>query len=335
MQKSVSFNLLALAFGLFSFVAQANAQDHHDLGQADHNEDSELVAGDESAHGPETDEGFNATEMIMHHILDSHDWHIMDIDGHAVSIPLPVILWTDNGLVTFMSSAFHHDDEGHHVVEAGDQRFVKVHEKIYYASEQANEAGQYVEMHDHHPVNAKPIDLSLTKNAASLMVAFLLILWIFTSAARFYKKNGATTPRGLASFLEPLILFVRDDIARDNIGEKKYQKFVPYLLTLFFFIWINNLLGLIPFFPGGANVTGNIAVTLTLALFSLIIVNANANKDYWKHIFTPSVHPLMWIIMIPVELIGVFTKPFALMVRLFANITAGHIVVLSLISLIF
>ena len=161
-----------------------------------------------------------------------------------------------------------------------------------------------------------------------------LLLIIFIGVANSYKKTVGKAPRGLQSFLEPIILFVRDDIAKPNIGSK-YQRFMPLLLTMFFFIWINNLIGLVPFFPGGSNLTGNIAVTLVMATITLVVVNVNGNKDYWKHIFLPDVpfwlYPIMW----PVELVGVLSKPFALMIRLFANITAGHVIVLSLISLIF
>lgn len=282
-------------------------------------------------------EGFNINDVIMHHVKDAHDWHIMDIDDHAVSIPLPVILYTENGLVTFSSSEFHHDDDGRHVVEKDGERFVKFHEKIYYASTVPGHDGRYLDVdHESHKVsNAMPMDFSITKNVLSMFIGLVVILLMFTSVARFYKKNGAVAPRGFAGFMEPLILFVVNDIARDNIGPK-YRKYLPYLLTLFFFIWINNMLGLVPFFPGGANLTGNISVTLTLAVTALIVVNFSGNKDYWKHIFaTPGVPLWLYPIMIPVEIIGIFTKPFALMVRLFANITAGHIVVLSLVSLIF
>ena len=184
-------------------------------------------------------------------------------------------------------------------------------------------------------MNAAPCDLSVTKNVLSLIVVSLLLLLVFTSTAKAYKK-GNKAPRGIASFMEPLVLFVRDDIAIPNIGEDKYEKYLPYLLTAFFFIWFSNLLGLIPIFPGGANLTGNIAVTMVLAVFTLLITNFNANKHYWKHIFaTPGVPKPILLIMIPVEFIGIFTKPFALMVRLFANITAGHIIILSLVSLVF
>lgn len=338
---------LTLLASIFTNNAIAQNGDHAAHESADHShEDTTMVVTEnqhvehaEEAHVEE--EGFNPTKVILHHISDSHEWHLWDSKDehghvHSVSVPLPVILYTENGVVSFMSSEFHHDDHGTQVVEAGGQRFVKNHDKIYYASETANEHGQFLEMHEEHAVNAMPMDFSITKNTAGMMVAALVVLLVFMSTARFYKKNGAVAPKGLAGFMEPLIIFVRDDIAKDNIGEKHYKRFTPYLLTLFFFIWVNNLLGLIPIIPGGANVTGNIAVTLTLAAFTLIIVNVNANKDYWKHIFwMPGVPVPVKILLAPIELVSVFTKPFALMVRLFANITAGHIVVLSLVSLIF
>lgn len=284
------------------------------------------------------DESFNAGEMIIHHLKDAHDWHFFDIrdaDGHlhAVSLPLPIILWTNQGITFFMSSSFHHDDDGKNVVEANGQRFVKYHEKIYYATTEANENGQFVALDDHHhPTNAKPMDLSVTKNTANLLLSFFLCIWLFLSAAKMYKKGNLSAPKGIAGLVEPIVIFVRDDIAKTNIGEKHYAKFVPYLLTLFFFIWINNMLGL---FPSGANLTGNIAFTGILAVFTMLMVNFSAKKYYWKHILMPPVPWPLYPIMVPIEIIGIFTKPFALMVRLFANMTAGHIVILGLISMIF
>ena len=288
-------------------------------------------------HAEEVKEAFNPAEVIMHHIADSHGGHLFDWNDHPVSIPLPVILYTEEGLVVFSSSAFHHDQEGTHVVEAGGQRFVNIHEKIYYASDVANAHGVYAEMDEetHAVANQSPWDISITKNVASLLFGAVLILWLFLSTARSYKKNPNSSPKGLRGFVEPLVVFVRDDIAKNNIGPH-YARFVPMLLTIFFFIWINNLMGLIPFFPGGANVTGNIAVTMVLALVTFVVTNVNGNKHYWSHIFwmpglPVAVKPLLAI----VEFIGIFTKPFSLMIRLFANITAGHIIVLSLVSLVF
>lgn len=323
--------LFASTFVLGSTAAIA----HDDYQDANHYSAHEGLEVEEvvvlSGSQAHDEEAFDPTEMIMHHVLDAHEFHI----AGDVSIPLPVILWTDKGLVTFMSSAFHHNDNGEQVVEAGGQRFVKFHEKIYYASDEANAHGQYVELDEHHhPHNAKPMDFSITKNVFTLILSSALLLLIFGSVARFYKRNEKSAPRGLAGFMEPLILFVRDDIAAPNIGHK-YGRYMPYLLTVFFFIWLNNLMGLIPVFPFSANLTGNIAVTLVLAFITLLITAFSGNRSYWGHIFAPPVPKALWFLMIPVELIGVFTKPFALMVRLFANITAGHIVVLSLVSLIF
>lgn len=307
-------------------VASTVAQESHK---------AEAHDGDHAATEPE--EAFNPNEMIMHHIADSHGWHIMDWNEKEIGIPLPVILWTRKGLVVFSSSLFHHDSEGMHVAEAGGQRFINLHEKIYYASDAPDEHGVYAQADpvSHEVANAKPWDISITKNVASLLVSVVIILVLFIRAARSYAKNGAAAPRGLAGFVEPLVVFVRDDIAKNNIGPH-YKKFVPLLLTIFFFIWVNNLMGLVPFFPGGANVTGNIAVTMVLAFVAFVVTNVNGNRHYWKHILwmpglPVAVKPLLAI----VEIIGIFTKPFSLMIRLFANITAGHIIVLSLVSLVF
>lgn len=280
-------------------------------------------------------EEFNVSETIMHHIGDTHDFHIMDWDGHAISVPLPVILWTDNGLVTFMSSEFHHDDTGSYVVEKNGLRLVKHHETIYVANDQANADGSYLTMDDTgHALNVAPLDLSITKLVFSMFLSIVLLLVIFGLSAKRYSSNGV--PKGIAKFTEPLVVFIRDEVAIPNIGEKHYRRFLPFLLTMFFFIWINNLMGLIPFFPFSANLSGNIAFTLVLATFTFIITTVNGNKNYWEHIFwMPGLPVPMKIFLAPIEFMGIFIKPVSLMIRLFANITAGHIIVLSLISLIF
>ena len=280
-------------------------------------------------------EEFDVTSMIMHHIKDAHDFHVMDWDGHAISIPLPVILWTENTLVTFMSSEFHHDDSGSVIVERNGQRFVKFHEEIYYASATPNSDGSYVTMNaEAHPENAHPMDFSITKLVFSMFLSILLLFWIFGLSARKYDSNGV--PKGIAKFTEPLVVFIRDEVAIPNIGEKNYRKFMPFLLTLFFFIWINNVMGLVPFFPFSANLSGNIAFTGVLAVITFVITTIHGNKDYWKHIFwMPGVPVPMKLFLAPIEFIGIFIKPISLMIRLFANITAGHIIVLSLISFIF
>jgi len=256
------------------------------------------------------EEGFNPTPQILHHIADSYEWHLWGEGDQSVSIPLPVILYTEGNLDIFMSSEFHH----------GNSNVIK---------------GDRVYKIDHHHIveenNKEFINISITKNVASMILAVLILFFILRKTAISY-KNKKEAPKGIQSFLEPLILFVRDDIIKSNIGPK-YEKFTMFLMTVFFFILINNLLGLT---PGAANVTGNISVTFVLSILTFIIITISANKGYWKHIVKPPGTPLPLLpIMIPIEIFGVFTKPFALMIRLFANITAGHIIIFSLISLIF
>lgn len=283
----------------------------------------------EDTHPKENNEEFDATEVIMHHIKDAHEWHLVEIKGEngeskQVSIPLPVILYYKGHLDVFMSSKFHHGNADVVCGSGKDQRIYRLsHGHIEVVTE-----GE--EKHAEHSA-AKPLDFSITKNVASMMVSAVLLLGLFIPIGRKYKA-GKLVPSGAQSFMEPIVLFIRDDIAKPNIGHHKYEKYLPYLLTVFFFIWFNNMLGL---FPGGANLTGNIAVTMVLALMTMFITNFSGNKNYWKHILAPPVPKWLWFIMIPVELIGVLSKPFALMIRLFANITAGHIIMLSLISLIF
>jgi F-type H+-transporting ATPase subunit a len=269
-----------------------------------------------------SEEAFDASSFIMEHIADSHEWHILTKEnGESVAIYLPVILYSkEKGLAVFSSSKLAHGAEynGYRLEEEGDLKGKIV---------SLNEAGE----------ETIPYDFSITKAVVGLMSAALICLILFISLARSYKKTGISHPQGIQSFLEPVILFVRDDIAISNIGEHKYEKFMPYLLTVFFFILVNNLMGLVPFPPPfGANVTGNIAVTFTLAFFTFLVVQFSGNRNYWKHIFaTPGVPFWLLPVMILVELIGIISKPFALMIRLFANITAGHIIVLSLVCLIF
>lgn len=274
---------------------------------------------------------FDATKLINSHIYDSHEFHIADWDGKAISLPLPVILWTENGLVTFMSSAFHHDEEGSVVVERGEQQFVRYQDEIYYADANGTVAFDT----DQNVTNDRPLNFSITKNVFTLFVSAAFMLLIFIPIGNSYKKNQRA-PKGIAAFFEPLVVFVRDDIAVPNIGEKKYQKYMPYLLTVFFLIWFGNMFGLIPFFPFQGTLTNDILFTGVMATMTFLITIFSGNKSYWGHIFaTPGVPKWLLPIMIPVEVLGMFTKPFALMIRLFANITAGHIIILSLMALIF
>jgi F-type H+-transporting ATPase subunit a len=277
---------------------------------------------DQETHKAETtheEEGFNPGDMIVDHIVDAHEWHIMTIGHTHVSIPLPVILYHNGSFDVFMSSKFHH---GHDIY------------KGYKLETEGENKGKIIVAE----TGEKPLDISITKNVFSMLISMLLISIIFISIAKSYSKRKGQAPKGLQSLLEPLILFIRDDVAKASIG-KNYEKYLPYLLTIFFFIFFNNLLGLVPFFPGGANLTGNIAVTGVLAVFTFVITTFSGNKNYWVHIVnTPGVP---WWLKIPVplmpivEIMGVFTKPFVLMVRLFANITAGHIIILGFMSLIF
>ena len=269
----------------------------------------------------EENELYNPVPDVMHHISDAHDWHFFTLrpgsnDEWHFSIPLPIILLTEGNLDFFMSSAFHH---GHETVTKGDRTYaMDEHGHISEAS------------------GKKILNFSITKNVASMLIGVVLLFFILQSVAKAYQKNNGV-PRGLQAFIEPLVLFVKDDVAKPNIGHN-YKKYLPYLLTLFFFILINNLLGLL---PGAANVTGNIALTLVLSIFTLIITNFSGNKNYWSHIFNPLGNSMGWaakgplyVILLPIEILGIFIKPVALMIRLFANMTAGHIVILSLLSLI-
>ncbi|MBD1397254.1 F0F1 ATP synthase subunit A [Pontibacter sp. JH31] len=257
---------------------------------------------------------FKPGDMITHHIADDYIWHFAD----GVTLYLPVILVDNGQFNVFSSSNFY--DENHELVPYGG--YVVSHGHIYRADASGQPSADQSSL----------LDFSITKNVASLFVSVALLFFVFFTIAGAYKKNPGKAPKGIQSFFEPIIIFIRDEIAKANIGPK-YERYMPYLLTVFFFIWFNNLLGLM---PGGANLTGNIAVTLVLATLTLLITVFSGNKSYWAHIFaTPGVPKWLAPIMIPVELIGILTKPFSLMVRLFANITAGHIIILSLFSLIF
>ncbi len=265
-------------------------------------------------------------EFIDHHLQDSYDFTFFSDKeaGKHYGFPLPVILW-DNGLKVFSSSKFHH---GKTVAEVGGSYYKIDHGKIY----KTDASGVITYDEDHHATNAKPLDFSITKNVVTILLVCILMFLLFAGLAKSYKKNNGM-PTGLGRLMEPLVLFIRDDIAIPNIGEKKYKKFMSFLLTIFFFIWFLNLLGMTPL---GVNVTGNIAVTFALALLVFLITNLSANKNYWGHIFwMPGVPVFMKFILAPIELLGIFIKPFSLMIRLYANMTAGHVVIMSIIGLIF
>lgn len=258
-------------------------------------------------------EAFNPGEMILHHIGDSHEWHWLATDNGNLTTYLPIIAYRPGRGLSVFSSEKISNGEGKLSGKEYDGLRLE-HEKLVTTD------------------GSKVYDFSITKNAAALLGSAVLMLVVFTAVARGYRTNAGRAPRGIQALFEPIIVFIRDEVAKKNIGPK-YERYMPYLLTAFFFIWFNNLLGLT---PGAANLTGNIAVTLVLAGLTLIITLASSNKAYWSHIFaTPGVPKPLLPIMIVVEVIGIFTKPFSLMIRLFANITAGHIVVLSFISLVF
>ena len=257
-------------------------------------------------------------DVIMEHIKDGHEFHFFSYGDFHATIPLPVILYSpQRGFDFFMSSRFHHGEHAH----AG---YRNIHENIYPVKEDGVTVDESVKVYD----------FSLTRNAVQMIIALALLVWIMMTVARRYKLGlGVTTaPKGLQNLIEPVITFVRDEVAKPNLGHK-YMRYLPYLLTVFFFILINNLFGLL---PGSANVTGNVAFTLVLGVISFLVILFSSNKHYWGHILWPPGVPLpIKFILIPVELMGVFTKPFALIVRLFANMVAGHIIILSFIILIF
>ena len=252
--------------------------------------------------------------FVMHHISDAHEWHLATFGDTHITLPLPVILFSkDQGLSVFPSSRF----------------FDEHHCRIPYQGYQLDEYDKIVALDAAHTF----YDLSITKNVAAILISMLILLAILLKASHRYRCHPYLVPRGLWALLELIVVFIRDEIAVPNIGKQKYERFMPYLLTVFCFIALNNLLGLL---PGAANVTGNISVTAVLALFTFVLTIVNGSRHYWQHIFsTPGVPKWLAPIMIPVELIGLLTKPISLAFRLFANITAGHIILMSIISLIF
>lgn len=290
----------------------------------------EAVAAHEEKEAEPKDIKTEIKEFIDHHLQDSYDFTIFGYKNEAgeqehVGFPLPVIL-IDNGLQIFSSSHFHHGEETAEV----NGNFYKLHHgKIYKVD---SKDAELTLNEKHEPTNVKPLDFSITKNVFMIFVVALLMFLLFRSLAKSYAKNGSIAA-GVGRFFEPIVLYVRDEIAIPNIGEKHHKKYMSYLLTIFFFVWFLNIFGLTPF---GINVTGNIAVTACLALLTFLITTFTAKKDYWGHIFwMPGVPVPMKIILAPIELLGVFIKPFALMIRLYANIVAGHIVLMSLIGLMF
>ncbi|WP_042491683.1 F0F1 ATP synthase subunit A [Aequorivita sublithincola] len=327
MQRKTLIRLLSVLLFIVSF--SAIAQDEHAM------EVKEIAPGEK---GDKTKKE-EIKEFINHHLLDSHDFNLFgstdEVTGetHHYGFPLPVIFW-DKGLHTFMSSEFHH---GESVVESNGNFYKLYHSKIYKTN--ADGTINYDAEHGDHPTNEKILlDFSITKSVIMMLVVGLMLIWLFGGLAKSYAKNGSL-PKGVGRFFEPIVLYIRDDIAIGNIGEHKYKKYMPFLLTVFFFIWFLNMFGLTPL---GVNVTGNIAVTTALAIIVFLITTFTGTKDYWRHIFDPLGDGMPWagkiiiyIILVPIEILGLFIKPFALLIRLYANMTAGHVVMMSLIGLIF
>jgi F-type H+-transporting ATPase subunit a len=282
------FSIVLLLFFVFGFSVISKASKDSDLAEAK--------------------EEIEVKDLIIHHVLDDHSWHLAD----GFVIPLPIIVYSAEKKLDIFSSS-HFLNEHHQPVEYNGYELK--HNHIYLAG-----------------TEKEVLDLSITKNVAMLFINAIVMLIVFISVANAYKRNTGKAPSGLQSFIEPVILFVRDEIVKPNIGPQ-YEKFLPYMLTLFFFILFGNIIGLL---PGAGNLTGNIAVTATLAVLTFIITNVKGNKGYWSHIFwTPGVPLPLRLVILPVEIIGIFTKPFSLMIRLFVAVTAGHIVILSLICLTF
>lgn len=314
MLRQVAHKLLLSIVLLIGFSVNLLAEEP--AATAEHQHDEAATHATEATHDDshEAEEAFNPGKVIIEHISDSHDWHFFSFkktDGShfEAAIPLPVILYSPSkGLSMFSFARFEH---GHAVYDG-----YKVEEGNIVATD-----------------GSKVYDFSLTKNVIQMMIAVALMLLIFLSVARNFKKYGSKAPRGIHSVVEVIVIFIRDQIAKPLLGEKA-NKYLPYLLTLFFFIWINNLLGLI---PGSANVTGNIAVTMTLALFTFILMMVGSKRHYWSHMAAPTGVPYaVWPILVPIEFISnLIVKPFALMIRLFANMLAGHLIVLSFLMLIF
>jgi F-type H+-transporting ATPase subunit a len=332
--KYILAAVLVLNISLFSNVTFAQHETEHATPKAP---DQHEAGGHDAKK-----EGFDANEVIFSHIMDAHEYHFLDItdekgEKHPIGIPLPVILYQESkGWSVFMSSKFHHGHTVHEDYRLLDRHFMHEHGLDTMKSASGMPVFKAGQIYSADPAgmpqaDVKVYDVSLTRNVTQMILALILLTWILVSMAGKYRQQGNKAPSGLQNAIEPVITFVRDEVAKPNLGHK-YQKFLPYLLTVFFFILINNIFGLI---PGSANVTGNIAFTMVFAVISFIVIIISANKHFWAHIFNPPVPGFVKGILVPVEILGVFTKPFALMIRLFANMMAGHIIIICLISLIF
>lgn len=322
-KKPIHF-IVALLVAFMPLISHANptidstAVEEHSVVHSDE-------ASHEESHAEPTDKKAKIKEFINHHLLDSHSFNFNanEETNEHYGFPLPIILW-DNGFQVFSSSKFHNGEE---VAENNGNYYVLHHEKIY----KTDISGELTESHG-HPTNVRPLDLSITKSVLGIIGIALLMFFMFTSLAKSYAKNGGIS-KGVGRIFEPLVLYIRDEMAIPNIGEKNYKKYMSYLLTVFFFIFFLNLLGLTPF---GFNITGNIAITFSLAILTYLITTFTANKHYWKHmLWMPGVPVLLKPFLALIELLGTIIKPFSLMIRLYANMLAGHVVLMSIIALMF
>ncbi len=317
-----------MVLGLHSFSNFSFAQEvsHHETATAASHEGEEGKGGEEG----ETKK-FDAKEVILGHVKDAHDWHLFSMGETHVTLPLPVIIYnTVRGTSVFSSSKFEHGHKAYDGYQLVNSHYL--HEKGLDPAKYLD--GQVIAVDANgNPTDEKIYDFSMTKNITSMILAAVLLVVLMLSVAKAYRVRGSKkAPKGFQSLMEPVIIFMRDEVVKPNIPGKHAERYTPFILTIFFFILINNLLGLL---PGSANVTGNLAVTSALAIISFIAILFSSNKHFWAHIFNPPVPFGVKFILAPVELIGVFTKPISLMIRLFANMLAGHIIILSIISLVF
>ncbi|MEZ4687813.1 MAG: F0F1 ATP synthase subunit A [Bacteroidia bacterium] len=307
---------------------------------------------------PEKD--YDPGQEMMHHVLDAHDWHLLDYPiepqpcakegekcyGHF-SIHLPWIVYSAEHGLEFYGSTHSLEESGKyevshdvvylkgHAPHHNDAHGEEAHGEEAHAEEAHTDEAHAEVSHDEadHAHDAPAVyDFSPTKTVVQMFLVMLIAFFVFRAVAKGFQKNAGKAPKGVQSFFEPVITFIRDDVARNYLGDKA-EKYTPYLLSLFFFIWFANLLGMTPF---NSNIMGNISVTLVLSVFTFFLILINGTKDYWQHIFAmPGVPKAMWLLITPIEIFGMFIKPIALMIRLFANITAGHFMILALVSLIF
>jgi len=332
--KSLLTAVLALTLPLLPTGASAQ----HEAGHAP---EGGHHAGAPGGHAEQ--EGFDANEVIFSHIMDAHEYHFLDITDengqkHPVGIPLPVIVYSEGkGFSVFMSSRFEHGHATYEGYRMLDRHFMAEH-GLDTAKDASGtplyKAGQIYRVDDHGMprLDARVYDVSLTRNVTQMLLALAVLTWILLSMAGKYRREGAgKAPSGMQNALEPVIAFVRDEVARPNLGHR-YQRYLPYLLTVFFFILVNNILGLTPI---SDTLHLIVAFTMVFALISFVVILFSTNRHFWAHIFNPPVPGFVKGILVPVEILGVFTKPFALMIRLFANMMAGHIIIICLVSLIF